>query len=42
MPVSAIRILDPKDTRNFSRYGEDQDTQRVDKVPPLTDIQLRS
>ena len=23
MPVSAIRILDPKDTRNFSRYGED-------------------
>jgi len=56
MPVSANRILNPKEVLNFSRYsdtpgkpmpidayhkGADR-VNSVDKVPPLTDIQLRS
>src|SRR6267378_1894939 len=36
MPVSAIRVIEPEQVRNFGRYGD------AVEVPPLTDVQTRS
>src|SRR3954465_14789396 len=36
MPISAQRIINPEEVRNFGRFGD------AVEVPPLTDIQTRS
>src|SRR5262245_51119843 len=36
MPVSAHRVIQPQEVRNFGRFGDAVD------VPPLTDVQTRS
>jgi DNA-directed RNA polymerase subunit beta len=36
MPIPAVRIIHPKDVRNFGRFGDAVD------VPPLTDVQTES
>src|SRR5215470_11687622 len=40
MPVPATRTVVPDKVRNFGRYGDE--TADGAKVPPLTDIQIRS
>src|SRR5438552_8440453 len=36
MPVSAIRVIEPEQVRNFGRFGD------AVEVPALTDVQTRS
>ena len=36
MPVSAHRVIEPQQVRNFGRFGD------AVEVPPLTDVQTRS
>ena len=42
MPVATERIIDPKETRNYSRFADDKDQEKLTRVPNLTAVQKRS
>ena len=42
MPVSSERIIDPKETRNYSRFADDKEQEKLTKVPNLTAVQKKS
>ncbi|MFM7540931.1 MAG: DNA-directed RNA polymerase subunit beta [Planctomycetota bacterium] len=39
MPVASERIIDPKETRNYSRFADDKEQKKLTKVPNLTAVQ---
>ncbi|MBU6296319.1 MAG: DNA-directed RNA polymerase subunit beta, partial [Planctomycetes bacterium] len=42
MPVASERIIDPKETRNYSRFADDKEQEKLTKVPNLTAVQKKS